>query len=334
MKSRQCMPWPTRLFRWRPMLLSLLFSGLAIVTAAGAKPQAPNRRAAPPTSWDKATAATFYDDAFSQLTGHRPDFAATSGRPVALPGPGGGRPATGPAEGDSGGAFKWSALISGETLEDEIKEQRELVLPTVASPSTFKGGGYQQARDSFSMLALAFGLIAAHDEDVRWKKDAAAARDLFARAGFNCKTATDQAFNESRLRIEDLQLLLNGNTPKGKPDREEDFKWSQTAARPALMARLELAEKAIASQLSAEGEFKKSLDILVHEAEIMAAIGEAIGLPDFEDHDDDSYLEFAHGMRDAAVRVREACQKKDYAAARSAAGEISKACNGCHEGYR
>jgi hypothetical protein len=316
------------------MLLSLLFSGLAIVTAAGAKPQAPNHRAAPPTSWDKATAGTFYDDAFSQLTGQRPDFAATSGRPVALPVPGGGTPGNGPAEGDTGGGFTWSVLISGETLEDEIKEQRELVGPTIASPSTFKGGGYKQARDSFSMLALTFGLIAAHDQDVRWKKDAAAARDLFARAGFNCKTATDQGFNESRLRVEDLQLLLNGNTPKGKPDRDDDFKWSQTAARPALMARLELAEKAMASQISAEGEFKKSLDILVHEAEIMAAIGEAIGLPDFEGHDDDSYLEFAHGMRDAAVRVREACQKKDYAAARSAAGEISKACNGCHEGYR
>lgn len=328
------MPQRAGLSGSRPLLARLFLAGLAVVAAAGATPQAPNRRAAPPTTWDKATAGTFYDDAFGQLTGSRPDFAATSGRPVALPGPGGGTPPSGPAQGDTGGGFKWSALISGETLEDEIKEQRELVVPTVASPSTFKGGGYKQARDSFSMLALAFGLIAAHDQEVRWKKDAVAARDLFARAGFNCKTATDQGFNESRLRVEDLQLLLNGNTPKGKPDRDDDFKWSQTAARPALMARLELAEKALASQLSAEGEFKKSLDTLAHEAEIVAAIGEAIGLPDFEGYDDDSYLEFAHGMRDAAVRVREACQKKDYSAARSAAGEISKACNGCHEGYR
>jgi len=71
-----------------------------------------------------------------------------------------------------------------------------------------------------------------------------------------------------------------------------------------------------------------------HEAEVVAAIGEVIGQPDFEYHDDDSYLEFSRGMRDAAVRVREACQKKDYDAARSAAGGISKACSGCHESYR
>jgi hypothetical protein len=309
----------------------LVLTGLLVVGGvAGAMQQAPQRRAAPPTSWDKATTGTFFEDAFSQLSGQRPQFVTTVGG--VAPGPGGGQPAAEAT--DSGSGFKWSALISAETLEDEIKEHRERVTPTVASPSTFKGGGYDQARRSFSMLALAFGLIAAHDEDVRWKKDAAIARDLFARAGFNCKSATDQAFNESRLRLEDLQLLLTGNAPKGKPDRDDDFKWSQTAARPALMARLEAAEKEMASQLSSEGDFKKSLDTLVHEAEIMAAIGEAIGLPDFEGHDDDSYLEFAHAMRDAAIRVREACRKKDYAAAGAAAGAISKACNGCHEGYR
>jgi hypothetical protein len=285
----------------------VILTGLIVVAAAGAKPQAPRRRAAPPNSWDKATAGTFYDDAFSQLSGERPDFTATSGRVDGLAGPGGDKQQGGPAQGDSGGGVTWSTLISAETLEDEIKEQQDLLGPTIASASTFKGGGYKQARDSFSVLALAFGVIAAHDQDVRWKKDAVTARDLFARAGFNCKTATDQAFNESRLRIEDLQLLLNGNAPKGKPDRDDDFKWSQTAARPALMARLEAAEKDVAAQLSAEGEFKKSLDTIVHHVEIIAVIGEAIGLPDFEGHDDDSYLEFAHAMRDSAVRVREAC---------------------------
>jgi hypothetical protein len=224
--------------------------------------------------------------------------------------------------------------VSGDTLVDEIKTQNDLVAATVATPSTFKGGGYNQARKSFSMLAVAFGVLAAHDEDVRWKKDAATARDLFARAGFNCKTATDQAYNESQLRIEDLQLLLNGSGPQGKPERDEDFVWSQTAARPALMARLEEAEKAVAAGMSSSAEFSKAQDAIFHEAEIVAAISEVIGQPDFEYHDDESYLQFSHAMRDAAVKVREACMKKDYDAARAAAGGISKACSGCHESYR
>lgn len=319
-------PLPSRR-RASPAVVPLAL--LAIMTIA-AKPGSPHRRAAPPpATWDKPTAGTFYDDAFSVLSGPRPNFAPDA-RQATAPAV----PQTPGGDGRDGGGFKWSALVSGDTLIDEIKDQKDLVSPTVASTSTFKGGGYKQARDSFSVLAVAFGLIAAHDEDIRWRKDAASARDLFARAGFNCKTATDQGFNESKLRVEDLDAMFSGSAPKGKPDRDEDFKWHQTAARPALMARLETAEKAVAAGLSSAGEFSKSLDKVRHEAEIVAALGEVIGQPDFEHHDDDSYLEFSRGMRDAAVRVREACRKKDYEAARSAAGGISKACSGCHESYR
>lgn len=315
----------------RPATAFLMLASLALVAIA-AKPGAPNRRALPPgTDWDRVSAGSFYDDAFSVLSGPRPNFGGdvrqmVGGSPTPVP--------NDPGGGGGGDGFRWSGLISGDTLIDEIKDQKDLLGPTVASPSVFKGGGYKQARDSFSMLAVAFGLIAAHDEDIRWRKDAATARDLFARAGFNCKTATDQGFNESKLRVEDLEAMSNGNSPKGKPDRDEDFKWDQAAARPALMARLELAEKAVAAGLSSAGEFSKSLDKVRHEAEIVAALGEVLGQPNFEYHDDDSYLEFSRGMRDAGAKIKEACAKKDYEAARAAAGAISKTCSGCHESYR
>ncbi len=316
-----------------PMTIAGLFAFMAVwAIAAGPKPKPPVRRATPPpAAWDKATAGTFYDNAFSVLSGPRPEFE-TAKRP-STGGPPTGEP-TATRSAGSGDAFKWSSLISEDTLIDEIKTQKDLVETTVVTPSTFKGGGYNQARKSFSVLAVAFGVIAAHDQDVRWKKDAATARDLFARAGFNCKTATDQAFNESQLRIEDLQLMLSGSAPGGKPERDDDFVWSQAAARPALMARLEEAEKAVAAGLSSSAEFTKAQAQVVHQAEIVAAIGEVIGQRDFEFHDDESYLAFSHAMRDAAVRVREACLKKDYDAARTAAGGISKACSGCHESYR
>lgn len=313
--------------------LGFLLAAVAL-TAVAAKPLATHRRAAPPpANWDKATAGIFYDDAFGVLTGSRPTFSDNQ-RLMGGSVPNSGEPVAGGDGSGAGGGFKWSALVSGDTLIDEIKDQKDRVSPTVASPSTFKGGGYKQARDSFSMLAVAFGLIAVHDEDIRWRKDATAARDLFARAGFNCKTATDQGFNESKLRVEDIELMFNGNPPKGKPEREEDFEWGQTAARPALMARLEYAEKAVNAGLSSAAEFSKSRDTVAHEAQIVAVIGEIVGQPGFEYHDDESYLEFSHAMRDAAVRVREACEKKSYDSARTASSEISKSCSGCHESYR
>jgi len=305
---------------------------LLLATALPAIAAEPSRRAKPPAgTWDKATAGTFFTDAFAELTGPRPDFTAS------VPGPGrtgpGGPPAAGGPEPAATG-FKWSAVVSGDTLTDEIKDMNERATAAVASPSTFKGGGYGEAQKAFSMLALAFGVIAGHDEDVRWKKDAATARDLFARAGFNCKVGTDQSFKESKLRVDDLAAMLEGNSPQGKPDRDEDFRWSQVSGRPPLMNRLEAAEKVIGGATASAADFTKQLDRVFHEAEIVAAIGEVIRQPDFEYHDDESYLGHAAGMRDAAAGLREACLKNDYEAARTAAAGISKSCNDCHGDYR
>ena len=320
----------------RPASLRLVavisLAGLAAGTGGS-----PVRRSRPPAAeWSKATSGAFFEDAFASLQGPRPAFdlaarpAAATASAAAAGAAGGSEPAGGGGE----GGFKWSGLVSGDTLIDEIKEMQERVTPVVATPSTFKGGGYNEAQRAFSVIALAFGVIAAHDEDVRWKKDASAARDLFARAGVNCKVGTDQSFKESQLRVEDLKAMMDGNPPEGKPDREDDFRWNQVSGRPPLMMRLEAAEKLLGAATASQGDFTKQLDVVLHEAEMVAAIGEVIRQPDFEYHDDDSYRGYAGSMRDAAVRIREACLKKDYDTARTAVGEISKSCNDCHGDYR
>ena len=311
---------------WSMRLVALVaVAGLAAGTA-----DLPARRARPPAAaWEKATAGAFFDDAFTRLQGPRPAFDAAARPGGAVVTAGGGSEPAAPE-----GGFKWSALVSGDTLTDEIKEMQERVVPVVNTPSTFKGGGYNEAQQAFSVIALAFGLIAVHDEEVRWKKDAVTARDLFARAGVNCKVGTDQSFKESQVRVEDLQAMMDGNAPGGKPDREDDFRWSQVSGRPPMMKRLEAAEKLLGAATASQGEFTKQLDAILHEAEMVAAMGEVIRQPDFEYHDDDSYLGHAASMRDAAVRIREACLKKDYETARAAVAEISKSCNDCHGEYR
>lgn len=302
------------------------------VEARFAKPREIKRAAKPSTTWDKTTSKLFLDDAFDSLEGDRPVFAAKAsgaGGPVqaaSAAAAAGGQPAA--------GGFKWSTLISEESLTDEVKDAKAALAAAVASPSDFKGGGYNKARVGFSAIALAFGVIAAYDQDVRWKKDAETARDLFARVAVNCKVGTEQSLAESKLRVADLEAMLDGGSPQGKPDREEDFKWSQVAGRPALMSRLELAENAIKAATASSGDFKQAADTLLREAEMMAAIGEAIQQGDYEYFDDDTYRGYASGMRDAAVSVREAVKKGDYEAARTATGEISKACSACHGDYR
>ena len=311
-------------------MLAVLVSAVGSPGSAGDRGATkPRKRAAPPARFDKATTSTFFDDAFTTLQGTRPRFEAGGRGPVAS-----GAVAQ-PTTGDpTAGGFLWSKIVSEETLTDEVKDRKADVATAVANPSDFKGGGYDQAREAFSSIALAFGVIAAYDEDIRWKKDAATARDLFARVGINCKVGTDQSHAESKARLEDLETMLEGGRPEGKADRDEDFRWSQVAARPALMNRLETAEQVIGAAMASRGDFDRTIDRIRHDAEIVAMIGEAIQQPDFEYHDDDSYRGYAGAMRDAAVRIREACGKKDYEAARAAASELKKSCDACHGDYR
>mgnify|MGYP002628646567 FL=1 len=323
--------WVTRTGWLRSMVWTAC--GLALVgTAPGAsdKPQRPHPRSRPPgAQWDPASAEIFSADAFGLLMGPRPDFAGvTAGSAPA----GSAEPGVPPkADGDG---FKWSLLVTGDTLTDEIKDMKDVLAAATANASTFKGGGYDDARRAFSTLALAFGIVAAHDEDIRWQRDAATARKLFGRAGFNCKVGTDKSFAESKLCLEDLQGMLDGNPPRRKPEDEEDFRWSNVAARPAIMSLLEGAEKILAAGVASAGEFGKQRDAILHEAELVAALGEVIQQPDFEYHDDDIYRQYASAMRDAAVGIRDACRDKNYDAARTATGRMSKACGDCHGEYR
>jgi hypothetical protein len=294
------------------------------------------RRATAPAKWDAAVEAQFAPDAFAILEGPRPDLGGS--RAVV-------RSADQNASGDSsrsGAAppeqsadgFKWSGLISEATLTDEIKEAKGRLTAACGKPGDFKGGGYEKARRGFSAVALCFGVIAAYDQDIRWRRDAVTARDLFARAGFNCKVGTDQTFTEAKSRLDDLQSLLDGNAPEGKAEKDDDFQWSKVAARPALMSRLEEAEEVIRPAIADKSAFGSQLEQFVHAVEMVAAIGEVIIKPDFEYHDDDSYVGYAVEMRDAAVSARAAAEQKDYEAARAAIGRLQKSCSACHGDYR
>jgi len=290
-------------------------------------------RARPPATWDKAAESVFFDDAFDTLEGERPDFSAlaSSGRaPAATVN----AISAGPQAASAGG-FKWSTLVSPDTLADEVKDMKARVTAAASSVTDFKGGGYDEARVGFSTIALAFAVMAEHDGDVRWKKkDAEQARDLFARVGANCKVGTPQSFAEAKARIDDLGTLLDGSPIEATAEREEDFKWSQVAGRPALMGRLETADEVLAACVASKDEFTKQAEKLLHEAEMVAAIGEAIQRPDYEYHDDDTYRGYAAGMRDAAVKARDAALKSDYDAARTAVGALKKSCDSCHGDYR
>lgn len=304
---------------------------LAVVcsAAAGRDPE-PRRRSPPPTlPWGRLVTDAFFDDAFATLEGPRPDFSrSVSGTAAA------GAAAAAAGQPVSTDGLRWSALISADTLVDEIKDRAGDLQGATATPASFKGGGYQQCRTQLSTIATMFGVIARYDADVRWKDEAATARDLFARAGFNCKAGSDQTYAEAKARVDDLQAMIEGSRLDRPAGSDEDVVWSDVAARSPLMQRLELAEKTLSEAASSASAFQDAAEIVLHDAEMVAVITQVLQEPELDDHDDETYRGYARVMGEAARGLREAARQGDYQAASAAIGRLKQSCDTCHADYR
>lgn len=312
--------------RTRRLVAGLLAVATASCFAAHAAEKSPPARRAKPPTWSSDVLDAFFEDAREHLVGARPIAATDSlaDNPSAA----------GPASPQGGDKFAWSKLVEGETLVTEVKRLVMGLAEPLENPGKFKSGGYQQCRLDFSVLATLFAVAAEYDGDVRWQDDAPALRQALARAGRNCKTATDQTFAEAKSRKTDLDDILRGERLAGDaPDALP--KWSEVADRPLLMQRMELSlEERIGPKLSNDSVFQKSLDEVRHEAELLAMLAEIIQRDDYEYWDDDSFREYAGELRTAAQEVVRAAEDKDYEAARAAAGRAGQSCSSCHEGYR
>jgi hypothetical protein len=301
---------------------------------ADGPPNAGKKRALPP-KWDQRTLDKFLTDARGTLEGERPNFGEGAASKPADGGPSSPSPGTNPSPSAPSGEFSWSKLISGDSLTDEIKTYQTALKDEVKNPSQFKGDGFKKARRDFSFLAVAFAVIAEYDGDVRWKAQALAARDLFARAGVNCKVATDQSFNDSKARAEDLAALVRGETLQAPPNQEAKTQWPKVSNRPPLMNRLDVAEtNRLAVWTANQGDFNKNGDAIYREAQIVAMIAEVIQRDGYEFTDDNSYKSFAQEMQKHALEIAEAAKSKNFDQARKANGDLAKACSNCHGSFR
>lgn len=287
-------------------------------------------KTARPPQFKDDEVSTFFDDALKQLGPGRPGAAAVA---AAIP-----QKAGAASEGSDGAATSdaaWSKLISASTIEDEIKAQAGPLAEVTKTPSVFKGGGNQPARMHFTEVAMLFGVIAQYDGDVRWKKDALGLRDIYKRAGGNCKVGADNSYKEAKQRSDDLgQLISGGKIDLPKPD--PDAKWADIANRPPLMARMgkEGYDPKIKAWTSDKGEFSKNRNALLEEAQIVAVIAHLIQDPSYEYGDDETYVEYAKELEKAALEIVEAVKGDSLQRAQAAAGQLNKACGTCHEGYR
>jgi hypothetical protein len=315
-------------------IVALLGSaGFAFSIRAADPPSSPGKQA-PPAKWDSRVTDTFFPDARKALVGERPKWLNPNAAGNAASKPGADK-----TDGASNDAAKsgaaWSNLISPETLTDEVKSLNTDLVDEVKTQQAFLGGANKKSRRTLSMLAAAFAIINEYGGDVKWKAQSAAARDLFARAGYNTKAATEQTFREAKQRSDDLAVLLRGESITAPSGVDANNDWSKISDRPPLMSRLELAQRdRIAPWTANAGEFKKNSAALGHEAEIVAALAEVVSRPGFDNSDDEKYHGYAKSLQQAALDLRTAIQSDNYQTAHTAAGTLSKACANCHGDFR
>jgi hypothetical protein len=292
------------------------------------EPAGPQKRARPP-KWSPDVLDAFFPDARQKLVGTRPDYKQA--QTIAK---NGAKPATTESDQPNPGAAGWSKLIDAETIETEIKRLGPDLTKAVATPSEFKGGGYKECRRHFSLLAALFAVNAEYDGEIRWHDAAPTFRDLFARAGYNCKAGSDQTFQEAARRKQNLADLIAGTRPKpSKAERKAD--WSKVADRPPLMQRMNVAHQdRFTKWLANKSEFTAHRDDVRHESQMVATIADIIGREGFDYWDDEQYAKFARELRQSATDVSAAVEHDNFEQAQQAGNRMTKACTDCHEGFR
>lgn len=304
------------------------FAATVVYTALAAdNPQAP------PPKFDSAVVdEIFFKDARQHLIGAKPDFSAGPAIAkvpgVAPAGMGGGAPPAAAAGGDGTG---WSALVSAETLESEIKAQPGEIDKAMKATNQQKS-----ARMVMTYLATLYGVIFKYDKpDVRWKDSSQAWRDTFAKAGNNLKAWTDTQKKQVSKVQTDLRDLIQGNTPQVATSLDGEAPWLEIADRSPIMHRLEAGQQEhLAGWAKDADSVKKNAEAIIREAEIIAMLARIIQDKSYEYSDDSTYMQYAVELEKQALAAVAATKAGDGAAASSAVSKMQKACDDCHGGFR
>ena len=292
---------------------------------------ADERRARPPEFDGSDAGGVFFEQLSDALRGQRPPLSAIRQSSQAQQAA---ASAASPASESAGEASSgWAKLISATSLEDEVKRLRLHFDSVVTTPAEFNSGGYQDARLDLSVLATLFAVINEYSGDVRWKEDAAVARDLIARTAFNSKAGSTQVYNEAKLRKADLRDLVNGT---GLADRNAspDNDWTMIVDRSPLMQYAESVLNRLEDQTRDAETVRANTDAIRRDAELIAVLGHVLSREGMDDADDEDYAALSRAMTQAGLTLGEALERGDAEAVRLGVSAVSQSCAACHEQYR
>lgn len=305
-------------------------------TIAGCRTSAePAPRAAPP-SFSAEDKALFPEDPWKLLHGERP--AATVGKEAS----GAANHEEDRRDAHASPNIAWSKVVDAESLADEIKRIALELNPLLSSETTFRSQ-LRPCEQAFAELAVLFEVVRQYDGDVRWKSSAGVLRDSLSKAARACGESApeDEASSESGydVALEASQLLddaIRGQQPtasEGGPQETPLF--SQIAARPPLMRRMEAAlETSLAETTASAIQLKRNGPAVRRESQLLAVLAVVIASPQYEYADDEAFRRHATDLQGAASAMNAAAEKFDDDALQQSRRRAEQSCGACHDEYR
>ncbi len=287
-------------------------------------------RAAPPKLEDPSLKSVFFADVLKELKGEPPSKTladsnrSSSNQPPSKSVNSGGKP---PVDEESG----WAKIISPTSLEDLIKESKLRLDEIVTTPAKFAGGGFQDARREFMLLTMLFGIVEQYPTNVRWQNSAKVARMKMSRVAASSKVGSAQAFNEAKLRLQDLNDLVSGTAITDSSPIEE-LEWSAILDRGPMMQSMEWALREKLIKLTADPkEFEASPEEIIRVSELISSLGNLLIQPGMEDADDSDYAKWSKALIEHSQAAVQAVKLGSIESAKEAAGKLDQVCSDCHE---
>jgi hypothetical protein len=231
------------------------------------------------------------------------------------------------------GKFSWSKFVDRTVIEDEVKRLQIELDQLVTTPNKYKSDNIK-ARIAFSMLAMLFGVIEKYDGEIRWKKDAPHARLALARAAANARTGSEQAYQNAKIQKTNLQQLVRGdNFPTDAKLTEWD--WSANIDRGAIMEILDVRFLEKVKPMTAnQADFRTNAEEVLHQASLIAMMGEILSRPEMDDADEDEYAKLAKSMANAASQIVQGTRVNDFGLVEKGVNAVGKSCSNCHDEWR
>ena len=310
-------------------LLACLVLGSVLAAQVQERVKKPLIRAKRPVFESKDSDGIFFEDLFRQgLVGDRPRKIDPSTVPNSTA-----TAATMPTDSDVEGG--WAAIIDAATLENEVKRWQQSLVDQVTTPVKFKTT-HQEISEQFSMLAMWFAIIGKYEDEVRWNEAADSVRAALVDSASRSRATDISAFNNAKQRTEDLTELVRGGKFPEEPNVSSEIEdWSMIVDRNPIMSRLEVSvSEELKSATASDKDFKENIDIVLHEAGIIAATARVLQLPEMLDADDDDYNQYAQEMLVAAMEMKAAAKSNNLEGVNAALNQVNQACTKCHGDYR